>query len=56
MESFRETREALMTAYSQNAIIDLYNVNSSKNLSFPYQNYEKFDLDSMTDAECFTEL
>ena len=61
MASFRETREALMTAYSQNAITDdefvlLYDVNSSKNPDFPYWNYQQFDLDLMTDAECFTEF
>ena len=50
-----------MTVYSQNAIRDeefalLYDVNSSKNPDFPYWNYQQFDLDLMTDAECFTEF
>ena len=61
MASFRETREALLLAFDQNLINDeefvlLYDLNRSKNPDYPYWNYERFDLDKWTDAECKTEL
>ena len=49
MPTFREAREALLYAFSDNLITDeefvlLYDVNKSKNRDFEYWNYEKFNL------------
>ena len=59
--SFRETRDALLVAYNSNLISDeefvlLYDINKSKNPDFPFWKYDNFDLESMTDAECFSEF
>ena len=61
MASFRETREALLLAHDQALIDDnkfalLYDVNTSKNLDFPYWHYQKFDLDVWSDEECLSEF
>ena len=56
MASFRET---LLVAYDQSIIDEfvlLYDLNTSKNLDFPYWNYENFDLDNWTDEECKADL
>ena len=47
--------------YVQNNLTDeefavLYDLNTSKNLDFPYWKYESFDLDTFTDAECISEF
>ena len=34
----------------------LYDINTSKNLDFPFWNYRKFDLDEVDDAECWREF
>ena len=61
MASFRDARNALLTAYGSNAITDeefvlLYDINCSKNPDFPYWKHEIFELDNMTDAECLSEF
>ncbi|XP_065656915.1 uncharacterized protein LOC105845632 isoform X2 [Hydra vulgaris] len=61
MASLRETKEVILAAYSQNEISDeefllLYDINSSTNFYFPYQKYQHFELDLMTDDECFAEF
>jgi len=61
MASFRDTREALLLAYDQGLINDeefvlLYDINTSKNLDYPYWNYDRFDLDSWSDDECRSDL
>ena len=50
-------RDALILANDMPLIDDeelllLYDLNSSKNLDLPYWRYDKFDLDTLTDAEC----
>ena len=61
MASFRETREALLLAYDEDLINDeefvlLYNLNTSKNLDYPFWNYSRFDLDDWNDNECRSDL
>ena len=34
----------------------LYNLNTSKNLDFPYWNYQQFDLENLSDEECKAEF
>ena len=61
MTSFREAREGLLVAFSENLIDDeefllLYDLNTSKNPDIPYWSYERFDLETLTDDECWTEF
>ena len=54
MTSFKDARNLLLENYD--GIIDddefilLYEENFSKNPEFPYEYYERFDLDAMDDA------
>ena len=34
----------------------LYDTNQSKNLDFPFENYERFNFDDMDSAECLAEF
>ena len=57
MAAFREVRENLLLAYDDDIINDeefllLYDINTSKNLDFPYEQYGPFDLDKLSDDEC----
>ena len=61
MATFRDARDALLIANDMKLIDDedlllLYDVNTSKNLDIPYWKYAKFDLDTLTDAECKSEF
>lgn len=61
MPNSRETRICIAYAYRKGFINDrefhlLYEANKSKNPEFPYWNYERFDLDEMTNAECKAEF
>jgi len=61
MSSFRETRELLVYCLMDDIITDeefaiLYDVNCSKNLDLPYDDYERFDLDNMENDECIAEF
>ena len=61
MVNLRENREALLFAYNMGDINDeefimLYDLNRSTNLDLPYWDYERFDLDRMTDDECIAEF
>lgn len=59
--TLREVREALFEA-NINRIIDdeefllLYDLNRSSNSDYPYWNYQRFQLDSLTDEECWSEF
>ena len=61
MASLREAREAILVGIS-NGVLDevegmlLFDINKSKNLDYPYWNYERFDIDNLTDAECWSEF
>ena len=59
--SFKEFQELLLLLYGDNIVSDeefllLYDTFSSKYLHFPYENYERFDLDSMNSDECISEF
>lgn len=61
MATFRQARNALLLAHDAELIdaeefILLYDLNRSKNLDFPYQNYDPFNLDDLSDDECWTEF
>ena len=58
MAGLREAREMALIAYDQNMINDLdfallYDMNRSKNPDFPYWNYRNFELDSISEADCW---
>lgn len=61
MNSFREVRDILLVAHSENLINDeelvlLYDLNTSNNIDLPYWSYDEFDLDMMSDDECRSEF
>ena len=61
MPTFREAREALLYAFSDDLITDeefvlLYDINKSKNRDFEYWNYEKFSLFDVSDDDCIAEF
>ena len=61
MVSFKEFRDLLILLYADNIISDaefvlLYETFTSKNPDFPYDSYERFNLDSMNAAECKAEF
>jgi len=61
MTSFKDARNLLLESYNHGIINDdefrlLYEGNFSKNLEYPYEGYERFDLDEMDHTECKTEF
>ena len=53
MTAVRDAREALLEANFNKIINDeellfLYDMNRSKNLDYPYWNYQKFDLENIS--------
>ena len=61
MATFRKVRELLLTSFddgdiSEDEFLLLYDVNRSKNLDFPYQNYKHFDLERLDESECLAEF
>lgn len=61
MPNLRENRNCIAYAYRKGFINDrefvlLYDANRSKNPDFPYWNYERFELDELTNAECNAEF
>ena len=61
MASFAKARDELLVAYDEGTIDDeefvlLWEQNVSKNPSFPFKDYEKFDLESMDPVECKAEF
>ena len=61
MSNLRETRNCIAYAYRKGFINDrefvlLYDANRSKNPDFPYWNYERFEPDELTNAECNAEF
>ena len=61
MASYREIRNLFLLSFAED-VIDatdfalLYDVNTSHNPDFPYWNYDQFDLENMSDAECKAEF
>ena len=61
MANFREMRDILTLYHSSEAInyeelVLLYDAFSSKNLSPPYKDYQRFSFDEMDPDECKTEF
>ena len=61
MSTFREFREILFLYYDARVVSDeefmlLYEMFQSKNPDFPYEDYSRFDLDEMDEAECKAEF
>ena len=61
MTSFKDARNLLLESYNDGIIDDdefilLYEGNFSKNPEFPYEDYERFDVDAMDDTECKAEF
>ena len=61
MATFREVRDLLAFACFEDIIDEdefllLWELNTSKNLDFPYEDYGRFDLDEMDDSECVAEF
>lgn len=61
MATFRKARELLITSFDDGDISEdefflLYNANTSKNLDYPYQNYEHFDLEGLDESEYLAEF
>ena len=61
MASFEELRYLLVLYYDANLIshedfLVLYEMFPSKNPNFPYDEYSRFDLDNMSEAECKAEF
>jgi len=61
MLSFMETRNLLLACFTKGIINTkefavLYDVNTSKNPSFPYDDYEGFSLNNFSDEECLAEF
>lgn len=61
MPGFRKTRELILLNYIEGILSDeefvlLYDVNTSKNPDFPYWNYDRFDLENLTNEECKAEF
>ena len=61
MAALRNAREALLEANFNKVINDeelllLYDINSSKNIDYPYWNYHQFDLENISTEECWSEF
>ena len=61
MASFRDIRNLLVEGFydgdiSEDEFLLLYDVNTSKNLDFPYECYGSFDLNEMDVSECLAEF
>ena len=59
MPTFREAREVLLYAISENMVSDeefalLYNINTSKNRDFEYRICNAFNLHEISDDDCVT--
>ena len=61
MPNLRDVRDCLLLGFEENMLTDeelilLYDMNTSKNPDFPYWQYESFDLDDLCDDECKAEF
>ena len=59
MPNLKQVRDHILIAHAEQLISDeefciLYDINTSKNPSFPYDVYDRFDLDFLTDEECIS--
>ena len=61
MATFREVRDLLAVACfeditDEDEFLLLWNLHESKIVDFPYEDYDRFDLDEMDDSECSAEF
>ena len=61
MATFRKARELLIACFvdgdiSEDEFLLLYDANISKNLDYPCQNYEDFDLEGLGESEWLAEF
>jgi len=61
MATFWEVRDLLAVAcfediIDENEFLLLWDLHTSKNLDFPYEDYGRFDVDKMDDSECLAEF
>ena len=61
MPSFKKTRSLLLESFDDGQISEdefflLYDENKSKNPAFPYEHYERFDMEEMEDSECVADF
>ena len=61
MASFRKARNLVLESYCDGLLDDeefllLYDLNTSKNPEFPFDNYERFNLETLDPAECKAEF
>lgn len=61
MASLKATREAVLFAYCEEWLDDvefllLDELNTSENLDFPYDSYDRFNLEDIDEAECIAEF
>ena len=63
MASFKDARNILLESYNDGIVDDdddefilLYEGNFSKNPEFPYEDYQRFDLDAIDDTGCKVEF
>ena len=61
MSSLRDARTMLFDSYDDGQIDEdefvlLYDLNTSKNPVFPYENYDVFELENVDEAECIAEF
>ena len=61
MAGFKQAKEELLVAFCDNVIdaetfVMLYDINKSKNFDYPYETYDSFDLDNVSDDECRSEF
>lgn len=61
MASFRDISNLLVESFNDDDISEhefllFYDVNTSKNLDFPYDCYRSFDLNEIDDSECLAEF
>ena len=57
MASFKKTRKMIVIAYAEKLLTDeeflfLYKANKPVDLELPYYEYEEFNLENITEAEC----
>ena len=57
VESFRQTQNGLLFAFDDGVIDEeeflfLFDLSTSKNLDYPYWEYQAFDLDWLSDDKC----
>ena len=61
MPKLKIVRDSLLLAYDEKLLSDdafllLYDLNKSRNPEYNYLDYEKFDLDNISEDDCYAEF